>query len=78
MITNVPYVKEYNSLGICINPIKGEYIHKFPNRKARRAHLNQPPFHGNGKNYHLTVNGHVKYRRVMQRIGSKTILHYLS
>lgn len=33
---NKPYVKEYNSDGEVINPIKGSYLNWYPNRRQRR------------------------------------------
>ena len=33
---NIPYVKKYDENGVCINPIKGIYINRYPNRAQRR------------------------------------------
>ena len=73
---NKPYVKAYDKDGVCTNPITDSLIAEFPNRFQRRAYLNQPRFHGNGKNYPLTVLPTGKYVRYRQFVDGKTIEHY--
>jgi hypothetical protein len=83
---NTPYVKVYKD-GKLTNPIEGFYQQEHDNRRKRREYLNEPPFYGCGKNYHLTVvhgnglMGEQKYRRRRQIItlkdgSKKTIEHY--
>ena len=85
---NTPYVKRYEN-GKLMNPIVGKYSTGFSNRRQRRnerTDINNKPFHGNSKNFHLTVQGasdtgYYKYRRRRQIIhlkdGScKTVEHY--
>ena len=74
---NTPYVKQYNELGQVANPIEKNYMSMDPNRKQRRQPLQKDRFHGESKNFHLTVTLMGRYRRVRQVIGSKTILHYV-
>ena len=79
---NTPYVKQFNSDGEVINPIKKNYLSPEPNRRARRAHKNQAPFYGESKNYHLSVLASVKYRRLKQiekdKNGNRKVIeHYL-
>lgn len=61
---NKPYIKIYNEFGVVINPITDNYLSEFPNRKKRREELNKKRFIGCGKNYHLSVYGSYKYKRV--------------
>lgn len=63
---NIPYVKEYNEVGEVVNPIKRNYLHTKDNRQTRRIALKKPRFHGNGKNYHLSVTKTGKYARIRQ------------
>jgi hypothetical protein len=70
--------------GSVLNPITKDepYIAYAPNRRARRASLNEPRFINNRAGIHLTVVATAKYRRVRQRYlttGGEmvTILHYL-
>lgn len=77
--TNTPYKKEFDSEGNLLNPIETAYLNNFPNRSQRRFKV--PRFHGNEKNYHLTVTPMEKYHRYMQLIvdkdgNKKTINHY--
>jgi len=79
---NVPYVKKYNENGQVTNPIKGNYISEFPNRKERREDLQKHRFYGESKNLHLTVKGAFKFIRLKQveftKKGKlKIIEHYL-
>lgn len=75
---NIPYVKEYKD-GVLQNPIKGSYLNRFNNRKARAETRNRIwggksprfKFMGNGKNFSLTINGKYKYARRIQEIISK-------
>jgi len=80
---NKPYVKQFDSTGSCINDFGKALITEFPNRKARRAYLNQARLFGNGKNYHLTVTPLLKYKRVAQveydKEGTRKVIeHYLT
>ena len=43
---NVPYVKQFNALGECKNPIKTGYINYYPNRKKRREPLQKERLNG--------------------------------
>lgn len=79
---NLPYVKKYDTKGNLLNPITRFYSSEFDNRAKRREHENRTPFHGNGKNFHLTVVKTIKYLRHRQIIKlkngeTKTIEHYL-
>lgn len=82
-MTNEPYVKKYDKLGECINPIPTGLFHNHPNRKTRREPLQKNRFYGNSKNFHLTVTPTAKYKRFIQfsfdkEIGKdKRILHYI-
>jgi len=76
---NEPYVKQYNELGECINPIKTRYISQFKNRSTRRK--TEQPFFGNGKNYPMVLIGVNRFKKVLQLVrntdGSiKKIYHY--
>jgi hypothetical protein len=77
---NQPYVKQYDELtGELLNPIKGVYTHKFPNRRARR---NRPTrFRGNSKGISLTITDSkpsVKFYRFLQILpGGKQLEHYI-
>lgn len=83
---NTPYVKEYKD-GLLINPIKGKYANRFPNRRARRNHLNEDRFLNNSKNNPIVIMGKLKYKKLRQKITflnkkteefeSKVIEHYL-
>lgn len=79
---NKPYVKQYDKNGVVLNPIIGSYNTKFPNRTNRRSHLQKERFHGESKNFHLTVVGSTRYTRKRQRVsngngGFKFIEHYV-
>lgn len=79
---NTPYVKKYDKNGNVTNPIKGGYFHDEQNRKQRRAKSPTHKFIGMGKNLPLTVVGHYKYLRSVQKERTKTgelniIYHYL-
>lgn len=77
---NQPYVKQYDELtGELLNPIKGVYTHKFPNRKARR---NRPGrFRGNHKGISLTITEgkpSIKFYRMLQVLpNGKQVVHYI-
>ncbi len=71
---NTPYVKQYNELGELTNPIEGALRHPFANRKARRYKPQR--FMSNAKACHLTVVGNGRFRKRLQRIGNKQIIHY--
>jgi hypothetical protein len=79
---NIPYIKEYNENGELVNPLLRTTLHKFPNRRQRRAELATKRFKGNKKGISLTVYNNMKYERtrqvVKQKDGTiKTIEHYL-
>lgn len=80
---NTSYVKQYDANGRVINPIVGDLIHQFPNRRQRKQSLKKQRFYGESKNTHLTVSGNVKFFRVKQIIKlklngiKKTIEHYV-
>lgn len=81
MEKNTPYIKKFDDEGKLLNPIKGSYINTLPNRHERRK--KPVRFHGESKNFHLTVIENNKYKRVKQTIidkktGKKKIIeHYL-
>lgn len=80
--TNTPYVKKFNELGQCTNPIKEVYTTGASDRKSRRSFLSKVRFFGNGKNIPLTVLYTSKYLRVRQyekdKDGNKKIIeHYI-
>ena len=68
---NVPYVKQQDENGKCINPIKGKYVNEHPNRKERREPMQKFRFAGNGNNYPLTVHKTTKFVRTLQHIHLK-------
>jgi hypothetical protein len=77
---NIPYVKQFDKNGTLLNPIKGSYLNEFPNRSER--HKKKERFHGESKNFHLTVVKSALFKRVRQiefeKDGTrKTIEHYL-
>lgn len=79
---NKPYVKQYDQNGNVTNPIDHFYPNLFRNRKMRRDSARKEQFYGNSKNFHLTVLGISKYKRVKQTEfdkngNKKTIFHYL-
>lgn len=70
---NVPYVKNYATNGILLNPISsyqdGKYVNQHPNRQQRRGKI--PRFKGNKKGISLTVNEGLyaaKYKRIVQEV----------
>ena len=78
---NQPYVKQFDSNGTLLNPIKGMYLNESPNRKERREIFNKPRFKGNGKNISLTIMPIGKFLRIRQVAKCKdgsinTIEHY--
>lgn len=73
---NVPYIKQYDQDGVLLNPIKGPYESKLPNRRQRRAFKNEPRFIGNSKGIHLTVTEDSIRPRAFKRI-VQTITHHL-
>lgn len=81
---NKPYVKQYDENGNVLPLVNGVYLHNSPNRRERRAILNNKSFTGNHKGISLTVSGKFKYERVTQVIKDqfgrvlKTINHYLA
>jgi len=50
---NAPYVKQFDSKGLLINPIEKEFISSYPNRRQRKP--NRERFTGCGKNYPVVV-----------------------
>ena len=79
---NKPYVKKYNSKGEVTNPITKEnpYRPEYPNRSVRRQRKKR--FHGESKNFHLTVTKISKHQRKRQVITckdgrKKVIEHYI-
>jgi len=84
---NIPYVKKYDEQGILLNPIKGSYPNRFPNRIQRSKSHKKERFCGNGQNFHLSIVGGLKYFRREQVIilkdtngqpigKEKRVLHY--
>ena len=65
---NKPYVKQYNEKGIITNPLTEDYLNEDKNRRERRSILAKKRFHGESKNYHLSVMPNAKYHRVRQLI----------
>jgi hypothetical protein len=79
---NIPYVKHLDENGLISNPIVGNLITKFANRKNRRQIKQKSRFHGESKNTHLSVNKYSKYLRVKQlekdKHGNKKFIeHYI-
>ena len=79
---NIPYKKKYDKNGVVVNPIKSNYMSNEPNRSERRKKLQKKRFHGESKNFHLSVFNNMKYHRFRQVIilkdgRSKTIEHYV-
>lgn len=78
---NIPYVKRYNENGELLNPIKAGqlYVSPYSNRRARRETRDRKwggkkpgyRFMGCGKNFSLTINGHLKYARRIQEVSCK-------
>lgn len=82
-MTNTPYVKEFNDLGECTNPIDRVYLSESPNRQQRKLATKNQRFKGNKKGISLTVTNNSKYERAIQPIlckdGSvKHIEHYIA
>lgn len=78
---NKPYIKEYNTDGVCTNPLTASYLHRDPNRSQRRKALRKPRFRGNNAGVSLTISNVAKYHRVLQTVINKdgllkTIEHY--
>jgi len=77
---NKPYVKQTDVNGIILNPIDKFYENPFPNRSARKLALKKEVFYGNSKNFHLTVIGISKFRRLKQheldKEGNKKVIHH--
>jgi hypothetical protein len=78
---NQPYVKQFDTNGICINPLTDRFTITggYPNRKQRN---NKPiKFKGNHKGISLSVTPTGLYFRIYQFIktksGIKTIEHYV-
>lgn len=65
---NVPYVKEYDSNGILINPIKGLYKNEYKNRKQRRDYLHKNRFANNKKTAQIVVIGRFKFKKLRQLV----------
>lgn len=77
---NTPYVKEYNELGELLNPIKGKFVNKFPNRQQRKP--NRQRFFNNRATHQIVIHGNDAYRKVEQHEVDKEgklikIQHYL-
>ena len=77
---NVPYQKKYDDKGVIINPIKGMYLPRGPNRHARR--MSDGRFMTNRKCVQIIVLGAKKYRKFLQIFRKKdgstgVIKHYL-
>lgn len=80
-MANKPYIKQYDENGVLANPIIGSYSPTGPNRRQRNNDSKKKRFHGESKNFHLTVYHNMKFRRrrqvVFMKDGSKkTIEHY--
>lgn len=79
---NRPYVKAYDAQGVLINPIHGEFINLQPNRRERRKEtVNKDRLFSNKKGLQLIVTkigwyANMKYKRVLQRLNGKTIVHF--
>lgn len=63
---NEPYVKQYNELGVLINPIVGKHETQFNNRTSRREVKQKHRFFGNGKNTPLVILKDFKYLKYRQ------------
>lgn len=77
---NEPYVKQYDSLGVVTNPIENRiYPNKFPNRRQRRidAGLNKRGTVERRKGNKLVVLKNEKWLQKLQKIGKKTIMHFV-
>jgi len=68
---NVPYEIKKHGL------LEGNYMHQESNRRERRSVKQKQVFLGNVKHISLTISGKLKYKRHVQIIGKKRILHYL-
>lgn len=63
---NTPYVKKYNEKGELLNPIKGRFINRFPNRMQRRLRFKDNRFTNNSKGTKLVVIGSNKFYQQVQ------------
>lgn len=72
---NTPYVKKYDSLGQLLNPINGIYTSNFPSRRARNTKKNRD--FNNSANCQMTVIKTDAYRKRIQLIDGKPIVHYI-
>ena len=80
---NIPYVKQHGEYGELVNPIRGLYPNRGPNRKTRR--MGEGRFMNNRNSAQIQVvlgRPPVKYRKVLQRYYKKDgsigiVKHYL-
>lgn len=71
---NTPYVKKYDSLGQLLNPINGKYTNNFSSRRVRNAKKNRD--FNNSSNCQMNVLKTQAYRKRIQLIDGKPIVHY--
>ena len=72
---NVPYVKQYDEMGKCTNPITrtNPYFNPEPNRQQRRS--KEKRFRGNQKGVSLSVLKSIKSFRVLQPVSFGGVIH---
>lgn len=71
---NQPYVKQYNEHGLLMNPIDGKYVNAFPNRSQRKGRKSRN--FNNSSNCQMTVLKTEAYKKRIQLIDGKPIVHY--
>ena len=71
---NKPYVKQYNEHGLLMNPIDGKYSSTGPNRSQRKVRKSRN--FNNSANCQMTVLKTQAYRKRIQLIDGKPIVHY--
>ena len=76
---NTPYVKTFDEQGLVSNEItkNNPYVNNSSNRKKRRELLQKNRFNGNKKGISISVIGGFKYKRIVQLVNGKRILHQL-
>lgn len=72
----MPYVKVYDEMGNVINPVSK---HKWSgsNRRSRRASMQKQRNFNNSKNTQMNVFPKMKFKKVLQRMPDRTIVHYV-
>lgn len=73
---NIPYVKKYDENGTLLNPINKVYKSTEPNRRERHSKLGR--FLNNSRNNQQIVNPLGRFKKLIQFVSGKKIIHYLN